>query len=116
MISQEYRRQYQTIRPAEYAGKLDACRRCGADPQLFVIDPVGTWIRYVVPKGTTFYAVRCGCGETGALRQTGRTANGFYIDDQRAAEQAGEAWNAEQEGLTSNASVRTDAALKGEAL
>ncbi len=106
MISQEHRRKYQIIRPAAYAGTIAPCSRCGSLPQLFVIDPVGTWLRYVMPD-ETFFAVRCGCGETGKLNSTGRTAIGTYIDEQRAAALAVRSWNAEQESPTSNASVRT---------
>lgn len=100
MISQEHRRKYQIIRPAAYAGIIAPCSRCGSLPQLFVIDPVGTWLRYVMPD-ETFFAVRCGCGETGKLNSTGRTAIGTYIDEQRAAALAVRSWNAEQESPTS---------------
>lgn len=97
MISQEARRKWQTIRRADYAGTLKPCRRCGSMPQLFVIDPVGLYLRAVMPAETVFFAARCACGKTGNLNATGRNIiTGARIDEHRAAEFAAEAWNTEQ--------------------
>ena len=95
MTSQETRSKWQIIRRADYAGHLEACRRCGSAPQLYAVDPVGLWVRYFLP-GETFLAARCACGMTGALKTTGMNALGTYTDVQRAAELAAAAWNAEQ--------------------
>lgn len=96
MIAQEYRGKWRIIRRAEYAGKIEPCSRCGRDPQLYAIDPVGCWIRLVVPEETAFFAVRCACGQTGKFNSTGKVATGAYIDEQRAAALAVRNWNAEQ--------------------
>ena len=93
---QEVRQAWQVIRPADYAGTLERCSRCGSAPQLFVIDPVGTWIKHLeAGKKETFFAVRCACGMTGKFCFTGKCATGKHIDEQHAAELAARSWNAE---------------------
>ena len=95
MTSQETREKWQPIRRAEYSGHLEGCRRCGSAPQIFVVDPAGLWVKHFLP-GETFFAARCACGNTGALKVTGTNALGTYTDEPRAITLAAEAWNAEQ--------------------
>ena len=96
MISHELRSKWQTIRPAEYDGPLTPCRECGSSPQVYVVDPVGLYIKAFMPD-ETFFAVRCSCGRTGELRYTGRNVFGEYITISKAATKAADVWNAEQE-------------------
>ena len=95
MTSQETRSKWETIRPAGYSGRLAPCRKCGKDPQLFVVDPAGLYIKAFMP-GETFLAARCSCGNTGELKMTGKNVFGEYIDALRAGDLAAAAWNAEQ--------------------
>lgn len=94
MLNQEQRAKWAFIRQADYTEQLKACRRCEGTPQLFVIDPVGLWLREAL-KRETFFAARCACGAIGPCRNTCETLYG-KIDGQQAAVLAAEAWNAEQ--------------------
>lgn len=99
MTDQEIRNRWTIIRPADYDGALQPCARCGGKAQIFVVDPVGLWIRRVMPEDTVFMAARCTCGTTGKLSTTGRNVvTGNFVDELRAAEIAAKNWNAQQEG------------------
>lgn len=97
MKEQEIRSRWTAIRRADYDGALQPCRTCGGEAQVFVVDPVGTWLRSVMPETTTFLAARCTCGATGKLASTGRNVFGNIIDECGAAACAARTWNAEQE-------------------
>lgn len=99
MTDQEIRNGWTIIRRADFSGKLQPCRECGGEAQVFVVDPVGTWLRSVMPATTVFLAARCACGTTGKLSTTGRNViTGNFVDEKRAAEIAAKNWNAQQEG------------------
>lgn len=91
---QEARNKWPIIRLADFSGELQPCRLCGGSARVFVVDPVGTWLRTVM-KDKTFVAARCACGATGKLQATGLSAIGTVIDEPRAAAAAARSWNAE---------------------
>lgn len=96
MIPQEHRREWVTLRPVKYAGRLEACSCCSSIPQLWEIDPVNNFIRRFFTE-ETFIAARCACGNTGIFAITGRNAFDEYITRERAAEYAARKWNEEQQ-------------------
>ncbi len=96
MSAQGKQNEWKTLRRIEYDGELESCRRCGAVPQLYVIQPAGIHVKILTLKTEAFVAARCACGATGPLKPTGIDLFGMYIDEDRAALRAANAWNFEQ--------------------